>query len=112
MFRCRVPNVQWVAAALRTVESKNLQQVTIRLYPTIRGEEADHLQLQDLDSTLVQFWISHSVRPRFVYAPEDGESEKDTRDHVSRSLPELTRRGLADVVERPVSLLGGGLVRW
>jgi len=98
MFRCRIPNIRWVATALQSIESKNLQQITIRLYPITPVdsiEEGDYRDLQELDRVLVQFWTSHSLRPRFVYAPEDGE--KDTRDHLSRLLPELTRRGLVDV---------------
>ena len=99
MFRCSIPNIRWITATLETLEFKNLQQITIRLYPTTLvelTEGANHRDLQDLDRMLVQLWISHSIRPLFVYVSEDGE--KDMRGHVLRLLPELTRRGLVDVV--------------
>ena len=87
--------------ALGTVESKNLQQITIHLYPaTIGGppKRRDRQECQDLDRVLVQFWNSHSIRPRFLYALEDRDGEKVMRDRISGLFPELTRRGLVDVV--------------
>ena len=101
IFRCGMRNIRWIATALRTVESKSLQQVTIHLYPETTGDPTkrrDRQECQDLDRVLVQFWISHSIRPRFLYALEDGDGEKDMRDRISDLLPELTRRGLVDVV--------------
>ena len=106
MFPCRMENIGWIATALRTVESENLQRITFRMYPAFDGdssEGADRLELQDLDRTLVQFWFSHSIRPRFVFAP--GDREEDMRDRVSRFFPELTRRGLAEVVEQTFSFI-------
>jgi hypothetical protein len=56
--------------ALQTVESKNLQQITIH-YPTILTgtiEEAVHQaqEWQELDRLLVQFWTSRSIRPKIT----------------------------------------------
>ena len=101
MFRCDMRNIRWIVAALRTVESQNLQRITLRLHPTSPGDWAegtDYLECQDLDRTLVQFWISHSIRPQFVPIYRGGK--KGTKDRVSRLLPELTERGLVDVVEQ------------
>ena len=112
VFRCAVPNVRSAVTALRTVKSKNLQQITIRLYPAnLRDwtEGEDHPELQDLDRTLVQFWILHSICPRFLYGLE-GE-EMDTMAHVSLLFPELTRRGLVDVVEPTFPFRGGRMRR-
>ena len=100
MFQCARPNVQWVIAALRTVESKNLEQITVRpdadtFVRTIK--EPVHQQWHDLDQLLVQFWISHSIRPKVTY--ETGARRKDMRDCTQSLLPELTRRGLVDLVE-------------
>ena len=100
IFLGRISNIHWIVRALQTVESKNLQQITIRLHTaTLRGltEETDHLEWQDLDRLLVKFWTSHSIRPRFVYAPNSGGW--DTRDRAPSLLPELTGRGLVDLVE-------------
>ena len=52
--------------ALQTVQSKNLQQITINPYDIFAsriGKEARQ-ELQELDRLLVQFWTSHSIRPR------------------------------------------------
>ena len=100
VFLCEMRNIRWIVAALRTVESQNLQRITLRLHPPPPGDWAggpDHLERQDLDRTLVQFWISHSIRPQFVPMYRGGK--KGTKDRVSRLLPELTERGLVDVVE-------------
>ena len=100
MFLGRRSNIHWIIAALQTVESKNLQQITIRLHTATlmnSAENTDHREWQDLDRLLVQFWTSHSIRPRLVYAPNSGGW--DMRDCVPSLLPELTRKGLVDLVE-------------
>ena len=99
VFQCTGVNVRWVAMALQTVESKDLQWVTLRPdIPTsvdvIEGTVRE--EWQDLDRSLVQFWTSHSIRPQVIYSPVSGV--KDIRDHASNLLPELTRRGLVDIV--------------
>ena len=90
--------VQWFTMTLQTIESKDLQ--TIAIYPdhdgplTVGG--AEHQEWNDLDRLLVQFWTTHSIRPRVMYP---AEGEKNIRDCVPRLLPELTRRGLVDLVQ-------------
>jgi len=84
---------------LQTVKSKNLQSITIHL--TTGGLQmfrkvADR-EWNDVDQLLVQFWTSHSIRTRVVYVA--GIRGEDTRGYVSSLLPELTRRGLVDLVE-------------
>ena len=79
-------------AALRTVESKNLQQITIHPYAQ-EDEKMDHQELQNFDRLLVQLWTSHSIRPQLVYTLDNG------RAFVSGLVPELTRRGLIDLVK-------------
>ena len=88
------PSVQWITMTLRTVKSKNLQFIGINPYddgPQIISE-ADHQEWQVLDHLLVQFWTSHSIRPWVMYM------EEDLKDRVPSLLPELTRRGLVDLV--------------
>jgi len=92
--------VQWVTEALQTIKSKNLQRITVRPVPgaflhTI--EEPVRQQWHDLDRLLVQFWASHSIRPKVTY--EAGMRKKDIRDYTPTLLPELTKRGLVDLVE-------------
>jgi len=98
LLRLAEPTVQWITTALQTVESKSLQRISIRTHddvPEKIGEEF-HQEWQDLDRQLVQFWTTHSIRPRIAYVPRKGE--EDMRDHAPRLLPELTKRGLVDLV--------------
>ena len=86
--------------ALQTVDSKNLRWITVRpdadtFVRTIK-EPVRH-QWQDLDQLLVRFWTSHSIRPIITYGA--GARRKDMRDYASSLLPELSRRGLVDLVE-------------
>ena len=102
VFRCARPRVHWITMALQTVKSKNLQQITIHPYATALvnvTEETAGREWQDLDRLLVQFRTSHSVCPKVVYEVEAGG--QGWRDCASILLPELTRRGLVDVVECP-----------
>ena len=91
--------VQWITAALQTVNSKTLQSITIRPdggRPETIGEEF-HQEWRHLDHLLVQFWTSHSIRPRVMYVAWKGK--KGLRDCLPSLLPELTRRGLVDLVQ-------------
>ena len=99
MLLGRRSNIHWIVAALQTVQPKNLQQVTIHPSTLPRGNpgEIDHRDWEDLDRLLVEFWTSHSVRSQLVYSPNSGG--RDTRDRVPTLLPELTKRGLVDLVE-------------
>ena len=96
----RSSNVPRIIAALQTVESTDLHQITIHPYTGVHGSltnETVHREWQDLDRLLVQFCASHPIRPRLVYSQHDWG--KDTRDHAPSLLPGLTRRGLVDLVK-------------
>jgi len=92
-------SAQWITTTLRTVESKSLQRIRINPYDDILEKigEGFHQEWQDLDRLLVQFWTSHSIRPQVVYVPAEGE--EDMRDHAPHLLPDLTKRGLVDLVQ-------------
>ena len=47
----------------------------------------------DLDRLLVQFWDSRSIRPKVV------TEKKGKRDWAGYLLPEITKRGIIDLVE-------------
>ena len=102
VFQCRQSNVQWIAEALQTVESKNLERITVRpdsyFFP-YNITEPDRRQWHTLDRLLVQFWTSHSIRPKVTYEAGAVATRKDIRDHAPSLLPELSRRGLVDLVE-------------
>lgn len=83
--------------SLQTVESESLQQITIHPYATTLTGTAVRQEWQDLDCLLVQFWTSHSIRPRLLYGRD--KEGKEMRDHAPNLLPELSRRGLIDLVE-------------
>ena len=99
--------------ALQTVQSKNLQWITISPcatitdLPRIRNHppltianmvgETVRQERQDLDRLLVQFWTSHSIHPRITY--EAGSVGSELGALLPSLLPELTRRGLVDFVE-------------
>ena len=99
VFRCGEPNVQRIVMALQTVQSKRLQQITIHPHGAfaIPVKEAVRQEWQDLDHLLVQFWTSRSIRPKITY--EAGTGGDNLRAYVPNLLPELTRRGLVDLVE-------------
>ena len=99
-FRRARQNVQWVTTTLQTVESEDLQLITLWPSPeTLAPANTEPLlqQWRDLDRLLVQFWVSHSIRPKVAYQAMVGG--KDLRDSVSSLLPELTRRGPVDPAE-------------
>ena len=96
VFRFGRPSVLWVVMALQTVKSKNLQHITIHQvtgsYRSLGVEEGLLPEWQDLDRLLVQFWISHSIRPKLV------DSMTHLRGLTPTLFPESTRRGLIDIV--------------
>ena len=108
MFRWGGASVRWITMALQTVRSEKLQRITIQLRTlTLRKmvNGTDHQEWQDLDHLLVRFWTTHSIRPQVMYDPDEGGQDlKDEIDHMLGLLPELTRRGLVDVVETPPAL--------
>jgi len=84
---------------LQTVKSMNLQSITIHLTTGVLQmlrKVADR-EWNDVDQLLVQFWTSHSIRPQVVYVT--GIRGEDMRDYAPSLLPQLTRRGLVDLVK-------------
>ena len=114
VFQCGRSNVQWTTEALQTAESSNLERITVRPNANTFEFEIAELrcqQWQDLDRLLVQFWASHSIRPKVTYEVGGityevggitygvGVRKMDIRYYASSLLPELTKRGLVDLVE-------------
>ena len=93
-------SVEWITATLQTIKSKTLQHIT--LYPATTAhmvEDAVYEEWQELDCLLVQLWTLHPIRLQLMYRMGEGEGERDLRDHILSLLPELSRRGLVDLVE-------------
>jgi hypothetical protein len=107
VFQLESRGVKWVIAALRTITPKHrdLRQIRIDVsfnvvllgaganVPQAIGE-ANYRQWLDLDRFLVQFWESHSIRPKFT-----STTERDMRKRFRRLLPEITKRGIIDILE-------------
>jgi len=99
-FWCRGQNIQRITTALRTAVFKSLQQITIRTDDTtlmIPIREMIHQESQDLDRLLAQLWTSYSIRPKVTF--ETIKRRSAPRDLAQSLLPELTRRGVVDVIE-------------
>jgi hypothetical protein len=90
LFQCGVLNIGWITTVLQTVQSDHLQWITVHAYGTLVNlvEETVLQEWQELDCLLVQFWATHSIRPKIKYEVRKGQ----------RLLPELVRRGLFDLV--------------
>ena len=99
--------------ALKTITSshRNLQQISIRL-PSHFGHtipatieqriEAARpgMRWPDLDRHLIEFWESRSIRIRILCPhsrPTHGK--RGVKDWVPYLLPELTKKGVIDLVE-------------
>ena len=93
------PETQRITVTLQTAESINLEQITIHLAPafTMPIAESAYRKWQDLDRLLLQFWKSRSIRPQIRF--RNGKDGFDWKDLVPRLLPELSSRGIVDLVE-------------
>ena len=99
-------NVWWVTTALRTItpNHQDLRHLSIQTPqdPNLAGAAADpgqtvgetiDRQWSDLDLLLVQFWELRSIRPEVTYP-----TGQRMRDFVGNLLPEITKRGIVDLV--------------
>ena len=98
VFRCKCSNVQQIAAALHTVECKNVREISLDLSHHVFLRTVDEEWLS-LDWLLVQLCTSHSVRLKVMYESRKGWGNQ--REHMTRLLPELMSRGIVDLVKYP-----------
>jgi len=93
-------NVQWITRTLQSVESNDLRRITLRPDPYTFADtiqETGYREWWELDRLLVQFRTSRSIRPKVVY--KMGLGVRDVRGYALSLIPELTRRGLVELVE-------------
>ena len=113
VFRCGSLSSKWVVKALETItyQHRDLCEISIHLPDmlncalnedgvTIERIEEPNLGTQwlDLDRLLVQFWDSRSIRPKVVHPLTENE-KKEMGDWAGHLFPELTKRGIIDLVE-------------
>ena len=103
-------NVKWITLALQTITPKHrdLRLICIHL-PSDRVFTGTSLNARQiigggvysqwltLDRVLVQLWESRSVRPKITYIPSP--EKKEIRELMECLLPEMTKRGIIDLVE-------------
>ena len=110
MFQCGYTSSEWVTATLETItpQHRDLQQIAI--YPDIWDHDdgagferivytTPGAQWLDVDRLLVQFWDSRSIRSKVMYLPVVENEKMEIKDRAGRLLPELTKRGIIDLVE-------------
>ena len=99
VFGCTGSNVQRITMTLQTAESINLEQITIRSPTAFKKQivESSYQEWQDLDRLLLRFWTSRSVRPKIWF--KGGKEGCDLKYLMPKLLPELSRRGVVDLVE-------------
>jgi hypothetical protein len=110
-FQSASQGAGWITATLKTIpKHRDLHVVKIYLpsYTLTAGDvdnarqvfgEANWREWLDLDHLLVEFWESSSLRPR-VACPMRAMGRSGTRHCVGCRclLPEITRRGIIDLV--------------
>ena len=106
--------VTWITTGLRTIplEHRDLRRISIcGPYHSINfrrtagigqsiGEAIPEMirqQWSELDSLLVQFWESHSIRPRVAWG-SSAWNRQDQMDVIEYLLPEAARREIVDLV--------------
>lgn len=102
-------HVGWVTTALQTIppEHQDLRQISIHApyHLTEAGADVEQVigeqifwQWLDLDRLLVQLWEACSIRSKVVCTMLS-KGGQDKRDCIGCLLPELTMRGIFDLVE-------------
>ena len=112
VFSCYSLRVGWVTSTLETITPKhrNLQWISVRIpriLASVASAAEQGVRWSDLDLLLVQFYYSRSIRVRISYPQSQtqvrlvGAPTSTGKDWVAYFFPELTRRGIIDVVKEP-----------
>jgi len=106
-------NVDWITTKLQTLtpEHQDLRRISIyipyKLPIAVLGanirrviSDTTYGQLLDFDRLLIQFWESRSIRLIVTCTKPIGmQNMRSMRDDLESLLPEVTRRGIMDLVE-------------
>jgi len=109
-FRVNSCSVEWVTTALQTIppENQDLRQISIHppFHLTSAGADVEETvvdrifwQWLDLDRLFVRFWEERSISPKVVCTTLNMGNQGTARDCIGRLLPEITMRGIIDLVE-------------
>ena len=111
VFRLGSLRVKWITLALQTIgdEHRNLRRISIEVHPNLTRMRAGRdvrrtvgegilEQCLDLDQILVHLWESYSIRPS-VIRPRTRGAEVGVVDRIEILLPEMTRRGMIELIE-------------
>ena len=109
-LRCGNMDIMWIILALQTITSEHgdLQQISIRVphhsnsiaNPARTRQsvgEKIYSQWMDLDRLLVQSWEARAIRLKIMYSAYMKEEEA-TSVYVGVLLPEITKRGISELV--------------
>ena len=108
VIRLRNPDGTWAGLMFKTLTSEHKDLRWISIYMGFRGQVDIH-QLQqrdqaeisrrwrDLDHTLVQLWESNKTATRIIYITA-GDGKTRAREYAEQLLPEITRRGIVELV--------------
>ena len=108
ILRPRSLGVKWITMALQATIpghrelrkfSIHLRYILTFLDFDVMKQSTDYGEWLDLDRLLVQFWEPRSTRPKVVCTTWDGHPRRDLRGFTACLLPELTKRGIIDLVE-------------
>jgi len=102
--------VGWITLALRTItpNQRDLRRISIEVptslpHPRTKKRIGQEIygQWLELDHILVQLWESHSIRLRFTRKTWGQKFQNTMEDCLGYLLPEATKIGMIDVVDRP-----------
>jgi hypothetical protein len=106
VFQPNLRILEWITMTLQTMtpNHRDLREISIRVadYSTTVGDSTgsdvgqtgrEPRQCPSLGHVLIQFWESRSIRPKVICTAPCVES------YIERFLPEITERGIVDLVE-------------
>jgi len=112
VFRPGSLKIAWITLALQTITPKHrdIRRVSISVPGALTPANAaasvelnvgDEISSQwlDLDRLFVKLWEPHKIRPKVVYTVQE-EKDKHARRRLECLLPEMTKRGIIDLVEQ------------
>ena len=106
VFRFEALNDVWVASSLKTLTTnhRDLSQISIDIpggYLVSSQQTMGEVnrQWEELDRALVQLWELNKIHTQAIYREI---REEGAYEHVEKMLPEMTKRGIVELVKQPM----------